>query len=60
MDAGELTLEEFMAALNGIAKVRDELRPKTREEVMAEVGKNVTAMQEKNREAKIKARANGQ
>ena len=49
-----------MAALNGIAKVRDELRPKTREEVMAEVGKNVTAMQEKNREAKIKARSNGQ
>jgi len=47
-----LTVPEFIMALESIGEVRNELRPKTADEITAEMGKAMSEFYKRNKELK--------
>ena len=55
-ESADLTMPEFLQALNSMQYVIDELRPKTPEEIMGQIAKQVAEMAALNRARKEAAR----
>jgi hypothetical protein len=55
IESADLTLPEFLAALNSLGYVQQELRPKNPTEIMALIAKQVGETFERNRQARAAA-----